>query len=64
MYLIVGVDPGKTIGIACLDLKGRLVYSGHYPNESLESVIGEIKRVGTPIIVAGDKTHPASWSGR
>jgi predicted RNase H-like nuclease (RuvC/YqgF family) len=59
MYLIVGVDPGKTIGIACLDLKGRLMASGHYPNESLESVISEIKKVGTPVIVAGDKSNPS-----
>lgn len=59
MYLIVGVDPGKTIGLACLDLKGRLVFSGHYPNETTESVIGEIKAAGTPIIVAGDKVNPS-----
>ncbi len=57
MYLIIGVDPGKTIGIACLDLKGRLVSSGHYPNQSLEMVVGEIKKVGTPIVVAGDRMH-------
>lgn len=59
MYLIAGVDPGKTIGVACLDLKGRLVLSGHYPNEGLERVIGEIKRTGTPIIVAGDRPSPS-----
>ena len=59
MYLIIGVDPGKTIGIACLDLRGRLVYSGHHPNETLEAVIGKIKGVGTPIVVAGDKTQPS-----
>lgn len=59
MYLIVGVDPGKTIGIACLDLKGRLVSSGHYPNENLEHVVDSIKRAGTPIIVAGDKAIPS-----
>jgi predicted RNase H-like nuclease (RuvC/YqgF family) len=72
MYLILGVDPGKTVGIACLDLKGRLVFSGHYPNESVESVISEIKSVGTPIIVAGDRLRPselvrkvnASFGGR
>lgn len=57
MYLIVGVDPGKTIGIACVDLKGRLVSSGHYSNESLATVVGKIKVVGTPIVIAGDKTH-------
>jgi predicted RNase H-like nuclease (RuvC/YqgF family) len=59
MYLIVGVDPGKTIGVACLNLKGNLMASGHYPNESLESVINEIKKVGTPVIVAGDKSNPS-----
>lgn len=59
MYLIVGLDPGKTIGVACLDLKGRLVASGHYPNGSLEYVVDSIKRSGTPIIVAGDRTHPS-----
>lgn len=57
MYLIIGVDPGKTIGVACLDLRGRLVSSGHYPNESLETVVEKIKSVGTPIVVAGDRTH-------
>ncbi len=60
-YLILGVDPGKTVGVACLDLRGRLVFSGHYPNESLESVISEVKRVGTPIIVAGDRAQPGEF---
>ncbi|MDE1865470.1 MAG: DUF460 domain-containing protein [Candidatus Micrarchaeota archaeon] len=59
MYLIVGVDPGKTIGIACLDLRGRLVFSCHHPNESLEHVVNSIKGTGTPIIVAGDKSNPS-----
>jgi predicted RNase H-like nuclease (RuvC/YqgF family) len=59
MLLIVGIDPGKTIGIACIDLKGKLVHSGHYPNETMETVIGEIKRVGVPIIVAGDRANPS-----
>ncbi len=59
MFLIVGIDPGKTVGVACVDLKGRLVHSGHYPNETMESVIKEIKRVGVPVIIAGDRSTPS-----
>ena len=63
-YLIVGIDPGKTVGVVCLDLKGSVVSSAHYSDESLESIIGRISRVGTPIIVAGDRAKPSAFVRR
>ncbi len=55
MYLIVGIDPGKTTGIACLDLKGRLVLTNHKQFAGLDWITGTINCAGTPVIVASDK---------
>lgn len=55
MHLIVGIDPGKTSAIACLDLNGRLVHSAHRANAGLAWIVSSIRMVGTPSIIATDK---------
>ncbi len=55
MYLIVGVDPGKTTGIACLDLNGRLVLTEHMRSAGQEWITSTINRAGTPVIIASDR---------
>lgn len=55
MYLIVGIDPGKTCGIACLDLEGRLVFRSHKTFGGTDWLISALNRAGTPVIIASDK---------
>lgn len=55
MYIIAGIDPGKTCGIACVDLKGNLVFRDHMTFGGVDWLIKTLNKVGTPVIVAGDK---------
>lgn len=55
MYLIAGIDPGKTCGIACIDLNGSLVYRDHMTFSGAEWLVATLNRVGTPVIIASDK---------
>jgi predicted RNase H-like nuclease (RuvC/YqgF family) len=60
MHLIVGIDPGKTVGIACLDLNGRLVLASHMPNAGMGWITNTINSTGTPSIIASDKPNASS----
>lgn len=55
MYLIAGIDPGKTCGIACLDLNGKLIYRNHKTFGGQDWLVEMLNRVGTPVIIASDK---------
>jgi len=55
LYLIAGIDPGKTGGIACLDLNGRLVFRDHKSFGGLDWFISTLNKTGTPVIIASDK---------
>jgi len=53
-YLIVGVDPGTTMGLAALDLRGRLVGSTSERGFSPSGAIEWIRNMGTPVLIASD----------
>jgi len=53
-YVIVGVDPGTTTGLALLDLKGDLMKLHSSRNISISGVIEMIVKYGRPLIVATD----------
>lgn len=53
-YLIVGIDPGTTIGIAALDLNGELVKVQSSRQMTMADVIELIWSLGKPIVVASD----------
>ncbi len=55
MYLIAGIDPGKTCGIACLSLNGNLVYKDHKTFGGVDWLVSALSRTGTPVIIASDK---------
>lgn len=57
VYLIVGIDPGTTIGVAALDLEGNLVYLKSTRLFSAADLIFEIAKLGHPVIVASDKAE-------
>ena len=60
VHLIVGIDPGKTCGIACLDLDGKLVLKGHMLFGGESWIIETVVKAGTPVIVASDKADPSA----
>jgi predicted RNase H-like nuclease (RuvC/YqgF family) len=53
--VIVGLDPGTTIGYAILNVEGLLVKTGSARGASLHSIIEEITYYGKPVIVGTDK---------
>ncbi|WP_373839458.1 DUF460 domain-containing protein [Methanospirillum sp.] len=53
-YLIVGIDPGTTIGIAILDLNGELLKLQSSRQMTMADVIEFIWSIGKPVIVASD----------
>lgn len=55
VHVIVGVDTGNTVGIACISLKGELLLSGHMKNADLGWIVSSVNSAGTPIMVATDK---------
>ncbi|MBN1166787.1 MAG: DUF460 domain-containing protein [Methanospirillaceae archaeon] len=55
-YLIVGIDPGTTIGIAALDLEGNLVFFTSSRQMAMSDVIVTLYEHGKPIIIASDVT--------
>ena len=53
-YLIVGIDPGTTIGIAALDLNGELLKLQSSRQMTMADVIELIWSIGKPVIIASD----------
>jgi len=53
-HLIVGIDPGTTVGLAALDLEGRFVgvlsERGLSPSNAIEWIRGQ----GSPVLIASD----------
>jgi len=56
--LIVGIDPGSTIGVALLDLGGRKVACISFEGGGIAGASRVIERHGTPSLVACDVTPP------
>ncbi|MDO8339127.1 MAG: DUF460 domain-containing protein [Candidatus Burarchaeum sp.] len=52
--MIVGIDPGTTIAIAAVDLKGRLVGSWSGRDEGKASTLVHMRRFGMPCLFAAD----------
>lgn len=57
MYLIVGVDPGTTVGVAILDFEGRVVNLFSSKNMGLNEVIKHISGFGRVSVIANDVDH-------
>ena len=53
-YLIVGLDPGTTTGIAALDLDGNLLHLQSSRQMSMADVIEALYKVGKPLVIASD----------
>ncbi len=57
-FIIAGIDPGLTVGLAIIDLRGRLLYLGSMKEASRSDIINRIIEHGRAIVVASD-VHPA-----
>ena len=53
--LIVGIDPGTTIGYAVLDIEGNLLTAKSSKNCNLSILINELVSIGKTIIIGTDK---------
>lgn len=56
--IIVGLDPGITVGIAALDLNGKILALYSERNMAVSDIVRFISEVGHPIIIATD-VNPA-----
>ncbi len=56
MHIIAGVDTGKTVAVACIDLEGRLLHSAHMKNGGEQWIISSIRSTGVPSVIASDKS--------
>lgn len=53
--LIVGIDPGLTVGVSILDLNGKILVVNSHREASRGDIIRKISQYGKPSIVAVDK---------
>ncbi len=53
-YLIVGLDPGTTTGIAAVDLDGNLILLSSSRQMTMSDIIEELYGAGKPLIIASD----------
>jgi len=56
-YVIVGVDPGTTVGVAILGLDGRVLHLESVRAQSPAELISVIASIGIPVLVATDKAE-------
>ncbi|MGQ9515441.1 MAG: DUF460 domain-containing protein [Thermoproteota archaeon] len=56
--LIVGVDPGTTLGLAALDFNGQLILLTSGKNFSKSKILGTLLRIGNTAIIASDRAVP------
>ncbi len=61
-YLIIGIDPGHTVGVAAIDFSGKLIHAAHVEGDRPEAgartgmagAISLIESWGTPSLIATD----------
>lgn len=59
--IIVGIDPGTTIGVAILDLDGRPLFIKSFKTPDREVIINTILSYGRPIVIAVDVSKPPEY---
>ncbi|HJJ30188.1 MAG TPA: DUF460 domain-containing protein [Methanocorpusculum sp.] len=56
-YLIVGIAPGTTVGIAALNLDGDLVHLSSSRSFGPPEIISALSAIGRPVMIASDKAE-------
>ena len=57
-YIIAGIDPGATVGIAILDLQGKRIALRSTAGGGIGEAVRIIESFGTPSLIATDVTPP------
>ena len=57
-FVIVGIDPGTSTGLAILDLSGTILHVGTYKNADRGALLNIILEYGKPILLASDVNPP------
>jgi len=57
MYLIVGFDPGTSVGIGILNFRGDVVDLFSSKNMGINEVVEHIRKFGTAVLIASDVDH-------
>jgi hypothetical protein len=60
-HIIVGVDPGSTVGVAVLDLNGSVLGVRSRKGWTFSEVIEYIHSFGQPVLIATDKSNPPDY---
>ncbi|MDE1825734.1 MAG: DUF460 domain-containing protein [Candidatus Micrarchaeota archaeon] len=63
-HIIVGVDPGKTAAVACLEMNGRPLSIECARFVGFDWFVERIRFAGTPVIIASDKKNSTATIGR
>ena len=62
--IIVGVDPGTTVGVAILNINGELLFVGSKKNAKRNEIVNLISKFGKPLIVSADRNPPPKYVKR
>ena len=62
--LIVGIDPGTTLGYAAIDFEGNIINLNSEKNLDLSALISSLIKLGKPLIIAGDKEYNPDFIGK
>ncbi len=57
-YLIVGIDPGNTVGLAVFDLNRKLVLAASEKEAGVERIVERLRALGRPCLFACDVSSP------
>jgi len=59
--IIVGIDPGITVGLACIDMRGNVVLLKSKTEWTLTEILREITNQGMPVLICSDITPAPSF---
>ncbi len=54
MLTICGIDPGTTVGVAIIDLNGKLIESKSFKQANITEIVSYIISKGTPLAIGSD----------
>ncbi|MEW6328722.1 MAG: DUF460 domain-containing protein [Candidatus Micrarchaeota archaeon] len=57
-FLIVGIDPGNTVGLAAFDLKRNLILAASEKEAGVERIVERLRSLGRPCLFACDVSSP------
>lgn len=59
--IIVGIDPGITVGLACIDLQGNILLLKSKKEWTQTEIIRDIVNIGNPVLICSDITPVSAF---